>query len=99
MLWQSTMEAIFLLRHLMEKYRVVCKDLHIVFIDIETCMIKYLKRLLRICVRKEMIFFFKYIKVIKDMCDGAIISVRTNGGITSESPITISFYLGSALSS
>ena len=46
-----------------------------------------------------MIFFFKYIKVIKDMCDGAIISVRTNGGITSESPITISFYLGSALSS
>ena len=29
------MEAIFLLRHLMKKYREACKDFHMVFIDIE----------------------------------------------------------------
>jgi hypothetical protein len=60
---------------------------------------KVLKEVIKDMCEKRNDFFFKYIKVIKDMCDGAIISVRTNGGITSESPITINFYLGSALSS
>ena len=30
-----TMEAIFLLRCLMEKYQVVSKNLHLVFVDLE----------------------------------------------------------------
>ena len=29
---RSTVEAIFLLRHLMERYREACKDLHTIFI-------------------------------------------------------------------
>jgi hypothetical protein len=40
----------------------------------------------------------KYIKLIKDMYDGAVISVRTSGSITSEFPITIGLHQGSALS-
>jgi zona occludens toxin (predicted ATPase) len=31
----GTMEAIFLLRRLMEKYKEACKDIYMVFIDLE----------------------------------------------------------------
>ena len=39
----------------------------------------------------------KYIKFIKDMYDGAVTSVWTSGGITSEFPITIGLQQGSIL--
>ena len=52
------MEAIFLLRHLMKKYRVVCKDLHIVFIDIETVYDKVLKEVIKDMCEKRNDFFF-----------------------------------------
>jgi Reverse transcriptase (RNA-dependent DNA polymerase) len=41
MLGRSTMEAIFLIRQLMERHREQKKDLHIIFIDLEKRMIKY----------------------------------------------------------
>ena len=36
------MEAIFLIRHAMERYKEEKKDLHMAFIDLERPMIKYL---------------------------------------------------------
>jgi hypothetical protein len=43
MLERSTMEAIFLIRRLMERYREQKNDLHLIFIDLENHMIKYQK--------------------------------------------------------
>jgi hypothetical protein len=41
MLERSIMEAIFLIRQLMERHREHKKDLHMIFIDLEKNMIKY----------------------------------------------------------
>jgi hypothetical protein len=47
MLGRSTMEAIFFfsLKCIMERYREVCEDIHMVFIDLEKAMIGSLERL------------------------------------------------------
>ena len=45
MLGRSTMKAISLLRSLMEKYGEACKDLHMVFIDLEKTYYRVAKEL------------------------------------------------------
>jgi len=46
MLERSTIEVIFTLRCLMEKYRETCKDLHVVFIDLEKAYDRILREVL-----------------------------------------------------
>jgi hypothetical protein len=48
-----------------------------------------------VCFGKECVHP-KYIKLIKDMYDRTVTSVRTSGGITSEFPITRGLHQGSA---
>ena len=48
-----------------------------------------------VCFGKECVHA-KYIKLIKDMYDRTVTSVRTSGGITSEFPITRGLHQGSA---
>ena len=46
MLERSTIEVILTLRCLMEKYRETCKDLHVVFIDLEKAYDRILREVL-----------------------------------------------------
>lgn len=39
-----------------------------------------------------------YIRVIKDMYDGGMTSVRTPGGVTNDFPVVMGLYQGSAIS-
>ncbi|KAL6531786.1 hypothetical protein OROMI_028149 [Orobanche minor] len=94
---RSTMEAIYLIRQLMEHYRDKKKDIHMVFIDLEKAYDKVPREVLWWALAKKGVSR-KYIDIIKDMYEGTSTSVRTNVGRTEEFPITIGVHQGSALS-
>ena len=92
---RSTTEAIYLLRNLMEKYQSKRKDLHIIFINLKKAY----------CVPRNNLESFgkkmvrvEYIKVIKDMYEEVMTSVRTPRGETNDFPIRIGLHQGLTLS-
>jgi hypothetical protein len=94
---RSTMEAIFLVRQLMERYREKKKDLHMVFIDLEKAYDKIPRNVMWWALEKHKVPT-KYITLIKDMYDNVVTSVRTSDGDTDDFPIKIGLHQGSALS-
>ena len=91
------MEAIFLVRQLMERYREQKKDLHMVFIDLEKAYDKIPRNVMWWALEKHKVPA-KYITLIKDMYDNVVTSVRTSDVDTDDFPIKIGLHQGSALS-
>jgi len=94
---RSTMEAIHLIRQMMEFYRVKKKDLHMVFIDLEKAYDKVPREILWWAMLKKGIPR-RYVDLVKDMYRDVSTNVRTCGGLTKDFPITIGLHQGSALS-
>jgi hypothetical protein len=94
---RSTMEAIFLIRQLMERCREKKKYLHIIFIDLKKAYDKVHRNVKWWALQKHKVSS-KYITLIKDMYDNIVISVRTSDGDTNDFPINIGLHQGSALS-
>ena len=93
----TTMEAIFLIRQLMERYREQKKDLHMVFIDLEKAYDKVPRNVMWWALEMNKVPT-KYITLIKDMYKNVMTFVRTCGGDTTDFPINIGLHQGSALS-
>jgi hypothetical protein len=70
---RSTMEAIFLIRQVMERYKEQ-KDLHMVFIDLEKTYDKIPRNLMWWALDKHKVPT-KYVMLIKDMYDKVVTSV------------------------
>lgn len=94
---RSTIEINFLLWRLMKKYRENKKDLHMVFFDLEKAYDRVSSEIIRWVLDKNGVLS-RSIDLVKDMYDGAITSVRTIGGETSEFTITVDLHQGLALS-
>ena len=69
------LEAIFLIRQLMERYREQKKNLHIVFIDLEKAYDKVPRNITWWALKKHKVPT-KYITLIKDMYKNAMTFVR-----------------------
>ena len=94
---RSTMEAIFSLRQLIEKYLAKMKNLHMVFIDLKTAYDRVTTDLIWWFLNK-MNILRGYIVIIRDMYEGAVTRVRITCRETGDFPVTIDLHQRSALS-
>jgi serine protease inhibitor len=68
------MEAIFLIRQLMERCREQKKDMHMIFIDLKKTYDKVTRNVMLWVLQKHKVSS-KYITLIKDMYDNVVTSV------------------------
>lgn len=91
MLGRSIIEAIYLLRRTMERYRTYKNNSHLVFIDLKNVYDIVSKEILwKVLEKKEV--RIAYIRSIQDMYEGASTSVRTQDEVTNDFPITIGLH-------
>jgi hypothetical protein len=91
------MEAIFLIRQLLERYREQKEDLHMISIDLKKAYDKVRRNVMWSALQKHKVSS-KYITLIKDMYDNVVTCVWTSDRDTNDFPINIGLHQGSALS-
>nr|QIA97904.1 hypothetical protein AP_R.00g000040-v1.0.a3 [Amaranthus palmeri] len=94
---RSTMEAIHVLRRLMEKYRDRKKDLHMIFIDLEKAYDSIPRQVIWDSLKAKGISSI-YIEIIRDMYDNVSTNIQTPVGLTEAFPVKVGLHQGSALS-
>ena len=94
---KSTMDAIFALRMMTEKYRGGQKELHCVFIDLEKAYDRVPRLELWHCMRQAGVTE-KYIRVVQNMYAGCETVVRCAAGLTKPFKVMVGLHQGSALS-
>ena len=91
MLGRTTTDAIFCLRMLLEKWTAGQKAVHHTFTDLEKAYDRVPREKLWECLwlaeTSEC-----YIKIIKDMYDGAITTVRSAAGLTEEFQVGVGLH-------
>ena len=94
---RSTVDAIFALRQLQEKYREGQTDLHAVFIDLEKAYDRVPREELFWCMRNKEVPE-KYIRMVQDMYADCKTTVRCVAGTSQPFPVEVGLHQGSALS-
>ena len=94
---KSTTAAIFCLSMLLEKWTEGKKAVHCAFIDLEKAYDRVPREKLWECLRLAETSVC-YIKIIKDIYDGATTIVRSAAGLTEEFKVGVGLHQGSALS-
>ena len=94
---KSTIDALFALRVLMEKYREGQKELHCVFVDLEKAYDKVPREEVWYCMRKSGLAE-KYVRIVQDMYDDSTTAVRCAVGVTEGFEVKVGLHQGSALS-
>jgi Reverse transcriptase (RNA-dependent DNA polymerase) len=94
---RSTIEAIFLIRQLMEKHREQKKDIHMIFIDLEKAYDKIPRNIMWWTLKRKLVPT-KYVTFIKDMYTNVITYVKACDSESDTFPIKIGLHQGSALS-
>jgi Reverse transcriptase (RNA-dependent DNA polymerase) len=90
---RSTMDAIFLIRQLMERHQEQKKDLHMIFIDLEKAYDKFPRNIMWWALKRKLVPT-KYVTLIKDMYTNAVICVRECDDDSDTFPIKIGLHQG-----
>ena len=93
---RSTIEAIHVLRRLIEKYKEWKKDLHMVFIDLEKAYDSIPRRIIWDSLKARGISLM-YIEVIRDMYDRVSTKIQTPVRMTEPFPVKVGLHQGLAL--
>ena len=94
---KGTIDAMFALRMLMEKYRNGQRQLYCVFVDLEKAYDRAPQEELWYCMRKSGVAE-KYVQLVQDMYEESKTVVRCAIGTTQSFKVKVGLHQGSALS-